>query len=93
MSDRAYLRRRAVQEEELASTSPNAVVAEAHFAMASEYRRRLKTVDTALPPRPSAHKKCMSQIVDVSEGSAAEPALDQCKLRLRNVNGGQPIGQ
>jgi hypothetical protein len=50
MSNRAYLIRRAVQEEELASTSRNAVVAAAHAAMASEYRRRLREVERRIQP-------------------------------------------
>lgn len=50
MSNRAYLIRRAVQEEELASAARNAVVAAAHSAMASEYRRRLNAVEQRIPP-------------------------------------------
>lgn len=53
MSNRAYLIRRAVQEEELASTSRNAVVAAAHCAMASEYRRRLRTAGKGITSSPA----------------------------------------
>jgi hypothetical protein len=41
MSNRQYLRRRAVQEEELASTAMDETAAVIHAAMAAEYRRRL----------------------------------------------------
>jgi HD superfamily phosphohydrolase YqeK len=41
MSDREYLRMRAAQEEELASSATNTTAAVIHSAMAAEYRRRL----------------------------------------------------
>ena len=45
MSAREYLRRRAAQEDELASTATNATAAVMHSAMATEYRRRLQSIN------------------------------------------------
>jgi hypothetical protein len=52
MSDRQYLRRRATQEEELASTAKDETAAVIHSAMAAEYRRRLLEIDTQRRSRP-----------------------------------------
>jgi len=47
MCDAEYLRRRANQEEDLASTAKDRTAAVIHSAMAAEYRRRLHELAAA----------------------------------------------
>ena len=72
MSDREYLRRRAAQEDELASIATSATATVIHSAMATEYIRRLvdleierlqvcPLVSAWSKADPSVHKKLGDQ--------------------------------